>query len=73
MIESPLIQELLEEAARNTAHKYILLTLEARFGPVPEDLAAHLHTVLDAPRLSHLNRLAAPCPDPETFRAALLT
>ena len=73
MIESPLIQELVDEAKRNQMHEAIAQVLEARFGQVPEDLAAHLRTILDAPRLSHLNRLAALCPDLEAFRAALLT
>jgi hypothetical protein len=73
MIESPLIQELVEEAARNTAHKYILLNLEARFGPVPENLAAQVCTILDEQRLQDLQRLASLCPDLEAFRAALLT
>ncbi len=65
MIESPLIQEIV--AART--HENILAFLEARFGPIPVDLATALQAIYDEQKLKDLVTFAALCPSLEAFRA----
>jgi hypothetical protein len=67
MLESPLIQDLLADRA----HQYIGTVLEARFGDVPHDLVEGIESVVDEKRLKGLVRLAASCPDLDTFRSAM--
>jgi hypothetical protein len=67
MIESPLIQELLAERM----HKALLDFLGARFGSVPQDVETAIRAVEDESTLDELVRLAAVCPDLETFHARL--
>jgi hypothetical protein len=67
MIESPLIKELVVERS----HELILLTLDARFGAVPEQVSAALKKVEDVRQLDVLARWAAICPDLDAFRARL--
>jgi hypothetical protein len=67
MIESPLIQELLAERM----HKALLDFLGARFGSVPQNVETALRAVEDESKLDELVRLAAVCPDLETFHARL--
>jgi hypothetical protein len=67
MIESPLIQELMAKKA----HKDILLFLEGRFGFVPPDLAARLHTIADEGVLDNLVKGAGACSTLEEFRGML--
>jgi len=71
MIESPLLEELkaewTREAARETARKYILKFLEARFGIAARALEAELKTV-DEDRLDDLLSLAATCRTLASFR-----
>jgi hypothetical protein len=45
--------------------------LEARFGAVPPERVAGLAAVIEEARLQTLLRLAATCPDLDTFVAAL--
>jgi hypothetical protein len=66
MIESPLIQELLAERI----HKVILI-LETRFGPVPQDIASALTAILDDKTLDNLIGTTAPCRDLGAFRVRL--
>jgi hypothetical protein len=73
LIESPLIQEIVDEAKREQAHKDILQGLQERFGPVPEDLASHVRAIPDEQRLRLLLRHAWQCSDLGAFRAALPT
>ena len=67
MIESPLIQELLAERVRKT----ILRILEARFGPVPQDMVTALEAVQDDTKLDDLIGYAATSSDLDAFRARL--
>ena len=87
MLESPLIDELVmekygelltektREAARETAcetaHQYIVVVLEARFGDVPRDLAEEIESVVDEKQLKCLVRSAGACPDLDAFRSAV--
>ncbi len=67
-IESPLIQELLEEVRRDTAHTNIIAVLRSRFGAVPEELAAQIRMIGDLPILHLLLEEAATCADLDVFR-----
>jgi hypothetical protein len=71
MIESPVLIDLLNERERDVAHRWILQNLEARFGTVPESLAAQVRTVQALDRLDNLHRLAAVCDNLDAFRARL--
>jgi hypothetical protein len=68
MIESPLIQELEAEFTSKAMHESILLFLEGRFGPVPEDVRATVQRVQGKSALRALTSLAARCPDIDAFR-----
>jgi hypothetical protein len=67
MIESPLIKELEAE----WAHESILLVLEGRFGPFPEDVRTAVRRVQDESALRAITVLAARCPDIDAFRSGL--
>jgi len=68
---SPSVMEAKAEAERKRACKYILHLLEKRFGPAPEDLAAHLRTIEDQDKLDRLLDVAVECADLEAFRVAM--
>jgi hypothetical protein len=67
MIESPLIKELRAEDRQEA----ILDVLTARFGAVPQNVRKPLRSVVELKRLRALTRVAAQCPDLETFRQHL--
>ena len=67
MLEFPAIQEIVAE----TRQEMILTFLEARLGPVPQDLAVELRAIVDEEKLHHLTREAALCPDLDSFRAQM--
>jgi hypothetical protein len=69
MIESPLIREIIAESKQEVIAEF----LSARFGTIPRDVTTRLRSVQDPKRLKRLTRLAAQCPDLETFRAELLS
>lgn len=71
MIESPVLDEVKELIRVQAMHDNILANLDARFGSVPADRVAALAAVTDETRLKALHRLAATCPDIDTFVAAL--
>ncbi len=71
MIESPVLQEFLQEARVECTRKYILRFLAARFGPVPQEVAAALQRIQDEARLEELIDSAAACPDLDAFRTRL--
>jgi hypothetical protein len=71
MIESPVLIELLQEREREFAHRMILQILEARFGTVPESLAAQVRAVQALDRLWDLHRHAAVCENLDVFSARL--
>jgi hypothetical protein len=67
MIESPLLQEILAAPM----HKTIVKILEARLGPVPQDIVSALQVVQDDTKLDDLIGFAATCPRLDAFRARL--
>jgi hypothetical protein len=71
MIESPVLIELLEGTRREVLHQVILQNLEARFGTVPEALAAQVRAVQALDRLHELRRQAAVCASLDAFRVLL--
>ncbi len=64
MIESPLIRELVAESKQDA----ILRFLQARFGPVPEDLAASIRAIPAERRLDELIDRAGRCRTLATFQ-----
>jgi hypothetical protein len=70
-IVSPTVEELVAERIQQVRQHNILLALEARFGPVPEEVSAAVRLAVDEAELSALVKLAASCPDLDTFRAHL--
>jgi hypothetical protein len=71
MIESPLIQEFLQELLAERMHKAIAKVLEGRFGPIPSDLRARLQAVQDEQKLDDLNAFAGTCSELDEFRKRL--
>jgi hypothetical protein len=70
-IESPLIQEVVEEVVAQRVHKAILRVLATRFGSVPQDIEAAVRAVQDESRLDQLVDWTVLCPDLEAFRTRL--
>jgi hypothetical protein len=64
MIESPLIQELVADRARQD----LLAVLETRFGRIPDDLDDAIEAIEDDDKLTVLLRKAVSCPDVDAFR-----
>ena len=71
IIESPLVQELLQKNSQETTQRDILDILEFRLGSVPLEIAAELRLVKDEQRLRDLNRFASSCSDLAAFQARL--
>jgi hypothetical protein len=75
MIESPVLDEVKEILRKrfvaDTYRDTIRAALEARFGSAPEDRITTLNAITDEPRLKALHRLAATCPDLDTFVVGL--
>ncbi len=63
LLESPIIQEIMARGS----HELILDLIKDRFGPVSRPVAKQLRAVIDEKKLRQLNRLAAKCPDLQTF------
>jgi predicted transposase YdaD len=71
MIESPLIQEIVEESERAGRTKTIVEVLEARFGTVPPAITAGLEQVKEGEKLRRLTRQAAVCQSLQAFEGDL--
>ena len=71
MIESPVLQEFVQEAVAAARHRDILRFLGARFGAVPQDIAAALRSVQDEAKLDELVDWASRSPSLEAFRSRL--
>ena len=77
MIESPLLTELEEKITKRVSERTrqgaILDNLDARFGPVPEDISTLVRSITEEKRLTALHRLSATCLDLAAFRVQLTT
>ena len=75
MIESPLIQELIDETReqtrRETRCQDLLTFLRGRFDDLPSDLQAAIEKIKDLAILEQLIQESGKCPDLESFRDAL--
>jgi hypothetical protein len=71
MIESPLIQEIVEESARSGGVKLMLHILRGRFGRVPAAVSAALEQMKDEAKLLRLGLSAATCASLQAFEEAL--
>jgi len=69
--DSPLIQELMDQAKREVLRDAVTHILKARFGSIPPETGALVRDVQDEEQLQQLIQLAALCPDLEAFRARL--
>ena len=71
MIESPLLDELLNEKAALVLQTAILNVLEGRFGTVPPSIVSEARGIQEEARLLQLTRWAGQCADLATFQARL--
>lgn len=69
LLETPLMQEILAEAR----HKDLIRILEARFGPVPPNVAAAIKGVWDEGKLTELITTSVLCENLEGFRKKLVS
>jgi hypothetical protein len=72
MIESPSIQEIIDQTMQKMAHRYILRVLEARFGQLPAEVSEEVNAVSEEDQLQDLLDFAVLCPDLASFRARLI-
>ncbi len=73
MIESPLIQEIVEESRREGRVEAILDILQGKFGPVGPTITAGLAQVKETEKLRGLSLHSATCATLEDFEQRLLT
>jgi predicted transposase YdaD len=71
MIESPLIQEIIDETRHENTRTNITSILQDRFGALPAEVSAALAAVQDMQRLNELLRVAYRCADLAAFQAQL--
>jgi hypothetical protein len=64
----PLVQNYINRKALQLSQKHIVEVLEARFGTIPEDLAALVRTIMEEKELDALLTYAAKCPSIISFR-----
>jgi hypothetical protein len=72
MIESPLYQDIVEEAQRADRQQIVLSILEDRLGPEAKDVEAQLKSVAFG-RLLELIRYAGTCRSLASFRKRLVS
>jgi len=61
----------MEKGRLESKRESVIQFLEARFGPVPEEVQSALSAIEDLKRLETLTRTAATVPDMDTFAQAL--
>ncbi len=71
MIESPILQDWLQEQDIRTRQQMVLTKLERRFGPVPADVGASVRVVTDPTRLEAMLDAAYAAASLDAFRQAL--
>ncbi len=67
MIESPILRRFVAERT----HKFVFAALEARFGPVPDDIRDAVRAIKKDYHVEALHEAAMRCVDLEAFRQAL--
>jgi len=73
IVETPLIQELLNERSRDEVQAAVLEVLRTRIGVIPDEVAVRVRTIQDVPQLRQLLVRAAGCSDLDAFRTQLPT
>ena len=68
MIESPLIQEIVDKTRAEEKRKDAIMCLVERFGSVPPGIIASLESIDDYARLEELLKWSFRCPDLKSFR-----
>lgn len=71
MRESPLLRSLMDEAKAQGKADSVATVIRARFGSLPDDLAAVLANVSDVRILDGMLKHAADCADLSVFRARI--
>ena len=71
MIESPVLQEFVQEAVAERAHQMILRFLAGRFGSVAPEIAVAVRSTQDEAKLDELADWAARCHNLDEFRTHL--
>ena len=71
MIESPLLKEVEKRGRVKGMCDALVMFLAARFGPVPEELAAKLRRIKSERKLMELLTLGVRCADLDAFQAAM--
>ncbi len=71
MLKVPYLNEIVMEERRATAHRHLMVLLEARYGDVPRDLVEEIESVVDEKQLESLVRSAGTCRDLAEFRRAI--
>lgn len=71
LAESPLYQKWMTEKERETKQGAIISFLEARFGTMPEAVAAHIRSVTEVAKLERAIKHAARCTGFDDFRKRL--
>ncbi len=72
MIESPLLDELANEAKAQGIQDAIAYVLKERFGITPPELVTALRGIQEETRLQQLVLWAGQCPDLAAFQARLI-
>jgi hypothetical protein len=71
MIESPLIEEIVNRAKSEARHEDILRFLKGRFDSVPQEIITAVQLIVDNVKLEDLVDWAARCPNLDAFRSRL--
>jgi len=71
IVESPLIQEYVDERLREDRQAHVLEILRTKFGAVPPDVVAKVRAIQDVRQLSEFIPRAAVALDLDTFRSQL--
>ena len=71
ILESPLVQEIVEEAVRADRVQYLIHLLERRFGAVPPSIATDLEKLESADLLLRLIPLLVDCDSLQSFTVGM--
>jgi hypothetical protein len=68
MIESPVLQKIVQKIIAETKADVVVTVIRARFGSVPKEVATIVKALRDLGDLNRLIAVAATCPDLTTFQ-----